>query len=476
MGLALRTLLMLGLLASTLPACSPVRYAPKPLGVEDNTQRIVLLSPTAEGFHQYLQTVAPEQAWPIQQWSLDSLTLSALYFHPALKVAKSDFAVALAGIRLAGLKPSIGLNGHLARSNQANGDLNPWSYGLQVDIPIVTANKREINIEIAQYQADIAKIQIAETAWQLRYQLQLDLIDRAELMANIQVLKQLQQAQQALLAAYEKRQLGGLAGKAEVLPIQLQYDQARWQTRQAEIQLKQVEQKVVHDAGLTEQNLNVANIETLSMSDQIRQWRDLPLASANAERMRTQALTNRMDIQRGLAQYAQAESRLKLEIAKLTPDLNLSPGILFDFGDKVWGLGIGGLLNLLNKRADLWAQADKIRQNEADRFYALQTQVIQRTEQVALKHRESLTLLDKLSEELDRMPVQQRVLAQQWRQGLIDKTEWLQSQVQLYALQQRLVAQQANVLRSFSDIENTMQRPLTSSFNPLPVVLDQAGA
>ena len=35
-------------------------------------------------------------------------------------------------------------------SNLANGDKNPWAFGLNVEIPIETGNKRQIKIEEAQ--------------------------------------------------------------------------------------------------------------------------------------------------------------------------------------------------------------------------------------------------------------------------------------------------------------------------------------
>ena len=54
-------------------------------------------------------------------------------------------------------------------------------------------------------------------------------------------------------------------------------------------------------------------------------------------------------------------------------------------------------------------------------------------------------------------------LESQWHKGLIDKTEYLQTEIQFYAAQQRLVVQQANVLRALQEIENVMQRPILLS-------------
>ncbi|WP_231587117.1 TolC family protein [Methylophilus sp. TWE2] len=454
------------LLAYVLPllltACG-IAFQANPIPEQQNIETIQQATPTQNGFKTFVQTQSPQTTWPIQAWDIDSLTLSALYFHPLLKVAKSDYAVALAGITSAGLRPQVGLNGHLSQSNRANGDINPWAYGLQVDIPVITANKRQINIEIAQYQADIAKIQISETAWMLRQQLSMDLIQLAEQQAMQANLARLQKSQEALLAAYQKRLDLGMAGNADVLPIRLQRDQSAWQLQQLTLQIRQTEQKILHDAGLTEQNNLPLTITPIQLSQLLKSRFAQSQTYADAATIQHYALTNRMDIQRGLAQYAKAESQLKLAMAKRYPDLSLNPGIAYEYGDKIWGLGIGTMLNLLNKSSDLWAQAEQVRQNEATRFYALQHQVIQLSEQSLIRYRGAANLLVTLTREYEQQSNRKAQLEKQWRQGLIDKTEYLQTEIQFYSAQQRLITQQANVMRSLQEIENVMQKPIALS-------------
>ncbi len=440
-----------------------IAYQAQPIQQHQNIENIQQASPTQEGFRQFVHTQYPQTAWPITSWDIDKLTLSALYFHPTLKVAKSDYAVALAGITSAGLRPLVGLNGQLSHSNQANGDISPWAYGLQVDIPFITANKRQISIDIAQYQADIAKIFVSESAWMLRQNLSLDLITLAEQQAIHASLAKLQKSQADLLNAYQKRLDLGVAGKSDVLPIRLQHDQAAWQLQQLTLQIKQTQQKIMHDAGLTDQQNVSLNIAPLNISQILKARFDQPQAYQDAKTIQHYALTNRMDIQRGLAQYAKAESQLRLEMAKRYPDISLSPGILYEYGDRIWALGIGGMLNLLNKSSDLWAHAEQVRQNEAARFYALQHQIIQLSEQTYLKYRDAANLLITMTQEYTQQSSRKQQLESQWRKGLIDKTEYLQTEIQFYAAQQRLVIQQANVLRALQEIENVMQKPLLLS-------------
>lgn len=445
-----------------LAACGMV-YQAKPIQPEDNIVSIQQATPTQEGFHAFVATQAPEQSWPITQWDIDTLTLSALYFHPSLTLAKSDYAVALAGITSAGLRPQVGLNGQLSRSNQANGDINPFSYGLQVDLPIVTANKRQINIEIAQHQADIAKINVSEAAWLLRQQISVDLILLAEQQAMQANLTKLQAAQKSLLEAYQKRLDIGVAGNADMLPIRLQHDQSAYQLEQLRLQTQQTVQKILHDAGLTEAKGLRLDVQPLSLSQILKDRFAQSAAFADAATIQNTALTNRMDIQRGLALYAKAEAQLKLEMAKRYPDIALTPGILYEYGDKIWSLGIGGMLNMLNRNTDLWAQAEQVRQNEAVRFYALQHHVIQQAEQTHTKYRDAANLLVTLTLEYAKQQQRKTQLYTQWQRGLIDKVDYLQAEIQFYSAQQRLITQQANVMRALQDIENLMQKPIVLS-------------
>ena len=456
----------------SLTACS--QFVSQPISQTANTRQIRAAHPEQTEFKHYLQTVAPHIQWPIRQWELETLTYAALYFHPALKVAKSDYAVALAGITAAGIKPKIGLNGQLSQSNQANGDISPFAYGLQIDIPVITAGKRQISIDIAQYQADIAKIPMSEAAWQLRQQIAQDMLTRSELTALLQNTQQLLEVQNALLKAWEKRLAAGMAGKTELLPLQLQYEQTRWQYQEYNKQLVVTEQNIVHDAGLTGKTIapvSIAPLSTPALLQQVeRMIEDSTSPLYSVANMQDVALTNRMDIQRGLAQYAQAENKLKLEIAKLKPDIHLSPGIAYEFGDKLWSLGIGGLLNLLNPSTALWKQAEAVRENEADRFYALQHSLIHQCEKQHLQLHQAYLSLKQLNQEAALQPQRQLQLQQQWQKGLIDKTEWLQSQVLFYQLQQRLITQQMRVLRAALDIENTMQKPMLISNQTMPDV------
>lgn len=447
-----------------LISCS--KYQAKPLDASSNVRMIEAKQTQSAGFERYVKSLNPHIAWPISTWDLSTLTYSALYHHPDLEVAKADYAVALAAIKTAGIRQQVGVNGLVAKSNQANGDIRPWSYGLQVDVPIELGNKRAVQVEVVQNQAEIAKINIAETAWRLRHTLSADLINLATARALQANVRDSLQLHDALLASYEKRLANGLASQPELYQFKIQRDQTAWELQQYQNQIKQIEQKIAHDAGLAQTGR--LNISEVDFSPWLNQQQTLLSQIQSAQDIQHQALTNRMDVQRGIAMYAVAESKLKLEFAKQMPDISLSPGVLYEYGDKIWSLGFGSLLNLLNRPSTLTHEAEKLRDKEAAVFIQLQQNIIQQAQQVYQDYQLATQALNQLQQDQKLQPLWLSRMRSQWENGLIDKPEWLQSQLQVTLAKQRVIQQQAVVLNKMLAIENLMQRPLLLSQQALP--------
>lgn len=441
-------------------ACS-TSYQPNPIDSQANVTAIENQHAQSIAFSDFVKQ-QPRSAWPIEAWNLQTLTYSALFHHKDLEVTKAEYAVALAGITTAGARPYWELNGLLAKSNQANGDLKPWSYGMQINIPIVTNNKKTIKLEQAQHEADIAKIKMAETAWQLRQQLAQDIIDESELSAQIESATLVLNAQKALIDAYQHRFEAGYIGKSELTLLNIHYQNSVNERLQAQNKLTDIRVKIANDAGLTWSSFQPKRIEKLNVDEKLSQHQP-KLNLANAEKnIQSMALQNRMDIQRGLAKYALAESKLKLEFAKLIPDISLTPGIDFDYGDRVWSLGIGSLLNVLNRPANLTISAEKLRDLEAAQFNRLQSQIIFECNQRYVSYQQASKMLSQMQENAR---LHQAVLAnlkKQWQAGLIDKTAWLNTQLEMEIEARRIVTQKYTVLRAMQAIEDLVQKPLES--------------
>jgi len=88
------------------------------------------------------------------------------------------------------------------------------------------------------------------------------------------------------------------------------------------------------------------------------------------------ALTQRPDILAALADYAQSESELRLELAKQYPDIHIAPGFGWDQGFARWSLGLSAIAPLLSRNRGPIAEAEARRKESETRFAALQAKVI----------------------------------------------------------------------------------------------------
>lgn len=449
--------------ASLLTSCAKQTYHPQPISVESTAKKLAQQSPSHAGFNAYLiKQGYPNTQLPIQSWGLDELTLSALYFHQDLTLAKAQLSAAESNIALASLKPPSTVGGTFGRSNQANGDISPWTYSLQVDIPIETANKREIRIEEAQLQADIARMDVAEAAWLLRQRLSLDLIDYQQNIGNIALLQQEVNVHSRLVTLYTKRLSQGLASNVELAKAQLLRQKKYDLLLREQANTLSILRKIATDAGLPTTPFTPEQMQTWQAPDLLMQ-QNAALSQYTPATLQESALLNRVDIRRSLAQYAVAETKIKLEIAKQTPDISLTPGLLFEFGDKIWSLGFSSLLALANQHGTQIKQAEQLRAVEGARFEALQAKV---TGEVAQRWVEYHALNATLNQLLSTKNLEQQAqvrLQKQLEAGLLDRLALTEASLNSLALAQQVHDTQFALLRALANLEHAMQKPLLNT-------------
>ncbi len=448
--------------------CAIEPYQAKPLDLAQTSTKLLNKDAASDDFKAYLiKQGYAEKDLPFATWSLNELTLCALYHHSKLDVAKAQLALANAAIDTVGQKQNLTLNGNIAHSNQANDDKRPWAYGLNVEIPIETGNKRAIRIEEAQHLAEAARIDVADAAWQLRSQITKDLLRHHE---NIALQKQLSnevKTQETLVKILEKRvQLGALSntelGAAKLLQQKTLFAFNSEQEKSTEIRAA-----LAADVGLTVEKFNQLTLKPFDLAATLARQTE-SLKAPSSQNLQEKALLNRLDIRRSLAKYAAAESKIKLEVAKQTPDISLSPGIAFEFGDSIWSLGFSTLLNLLNKNNSLnqllIAEATALREVEGAQFEALQAKIIGDLSQSSAAYQASLQNIQQLQLQQSAQIQYSQRLQKQLDAGLIDRLALTQNALNTSLLEQQLLNAQFNNLNAALTIEDMMQHPLFDEF------------
>jgi cobalt-zinc-cadmium efflux system outer membrane protein len=454
-------------------ACAKEKYQPNPIDQQQTTAKIFAKGPLSADFKVYLiKQGYNESELPFTSWGLHEMTLSALYHHPKLDIAKAQLALANAQLDSAGQKQNPTLSGSIARSDQANEDIRPWAYGLNVEIPIETAGKRDIRVEQAQHLQEIARIDVADTAWQLRSQIAKDLLRYHENIARQKLLQQQIDKQTDIVNMLEKRVAVGMLSNTDVLSskILLQANKAAYDAERAASQEIQV--SLAADAGLSLEKFNQIPIKPLEI-DATLAIQTQPFTSDTHKNLQEKALLNRLDIRRGLEKYAAAEARIKLEVAKQTPDISISPGFIFEFGDKIWSLGFSSLLNLLNKNQTLIAEATQLREIEGAQFEVLQSNVISSLGQVQARLTAAQQNHIKAKQQQDAQQAYLQKLNKQFAAGALDKLELTQAMLQSQLVDAQVLATQFEALRIANELEDLLQIPLIQQQAPFDNILSK---
>lgn len=454
-------------------ACAKEKYQAKPIDQQQITTKIFAKDPLSADFKVYLiKQGYNESELPFTSWGLHEMTLSALYHHPKLDIAKAQLALANAQLDSAGQKQNPTLSGSIARSDQANQDIRPWAYGLNVEIPIETAGKRDIRIEQAQHLQEIARIDVADTAWQLRSQIAKDLLRYHENIARLKLLQQEIDRQTDIVNMLEKRVAVGMLSNTDVLAskILLQAKKAAFDAERAASQEIQI--SLAADAGLTLEKFNQIPIKQIEIDATLAKQTQTFTPDALKD-LQEKALLNRLDIRRGLERYAAAEAKIKLEVAKQTPDISITPGFIFEFGDKIWSLGFASLLNLLNKNQTLIAEATQLREIEGAQFEVLQSNVISSLGQVQARLTAAQQNHIKAKQQQDAQQAYLQKLNKQFAAGALDKLELSYATLQSQLTNAQVLATQFEVLRIANELEDLLQIPLIQQQAPFDNILSK---
>lgn len=438
-------------------ACGFQTYLPKPISPVETKNSYEQQTPRSESFNDYLVTQNyPRSSLPIQSWGLKELSYSALFFHPDLDLARSEWKMAESTKITAAerLDPKITANAGKNTSN--NSESSPWAYSLGIDVGIITAGKREARIDRAINLSEAARIKIAQSAWQVRTRLAKSLLEYVYSIRQTSILQKELDLRLSIVDMLQKRVDAGLASNIELNNARIALQKTEQSLTAEKGRTPALYAALASDSGLSIQSFKPLNLD-LSLLDETPSS-DLKLN----EDLQTEALLNRLDLRASLARYQAAEAKLRLEIGRQYPDLILSPSYTFDQGDKIWALGIGSVITLLNKNKGLIAEAYALRDVEAKQFNVLQAKILSELNQAKASYVtsfEALTRAEKLvSTQLDRT----KQIEQQFNAGFADRLTLTSTKLEnIITEHNRLAVRYKHQLASIG-LEDILQKPLTS--------------
>jgi outer membrane protein TolC len=192
--------------------------------------------------------------------------------------------------------------------------------------------------------------------------------------------------------------------------------------------------------------------------------------SLSTEEVQREAVVNRLDIRRALAQYAAAEAGLQLEIAKQYPDINIGPGYTYEERHSFFTVGVSSTIPLLNRNQGPIAEAEARRKEAAAALVERQAQVIARSERALAVYTAALNELSE-AESLRKLQEDQLQITQQAIRAGGDIRLNLDSvEIQVWLLARARLDALARAQKALGELEDAVQKPLDPSgvFNITP--------
>jgi outer membrane protein TolC len=332
----------------------------------------------------YLQQTLQVQQWPLATWNSAQLTLAAFFYSPELDVARARWAVTK-GRKIAAAErpnPSLSVTPGFNSTTGFDAPISAWIVGAALDIPIETAGKRGYRIAEAQHLSEAARLQIAQTAWQLRHQIREAMLDLYAATETAGLLRRRSTIQEDNVKLLEGIFKAGEISANELGQARILRDEARLAMLDAEKQQVQARARLAGVVGvpakaLEPKELSFGTFETFP--------EDVPPAEAQR-----QALLNRPDLLAALAEYQASQSALQLEIARQYPDIQIGPGYEFDQSENKWALGLAVTLPVFNRNRGAIAAAEASRAEAEARVRVLQAQIVSDLEQAVRNYQASL--------------------------------------------------------------------------------------
>ncbi|HKV74782.1 MAG TPA: TolC family protein [Gemmatimonadales bacterium] len=259
-------------------------------------------------------------------WSPSDVALAALYFQPSLDEARARLKSAEAAEVTAGARPRPGLGGSLERNLESSAEDSPWGAQLTGTFTIELGGKRGARQAIARAGTVAAEASLKGAAWDLAMTARQSALESAAARGRYDDAGRELGTGDSLLPLLEARYREGAASQADVAQFRTDVQSARLERQQFEIRWRQSEAEVAGQAGMPPERLRAVSLSGESVAG------CGPMVDLSRDSLQYLVLGSRWPVAQALAEYQVAEGRLRLEIARQRPDLELGPGLFFDHG------------------------------------------------------------------------------------------------------------------------------------------------
>jgi outer membrane protein, heavy metal efflux system len=432
-----------------LAGCAAQRYRPAPIVASATASRFQSRNLGDSGLQLFVEqnlghSVSP---WPPATWDLQTLSLAALYFNPALDSARARVAGTEAALITAGARPNPTLS-------ISPGVPTPYLLTLDFAIPIETAGKRGHRIQAASSLDQAARFDLADSAWTVRSGVRAALLNYILASQTLELFRSEETVRQEQVHILERILSAGEIPRQSVDLARIELSKSHLAVSATEGQIDEARAALAAAIGIPVAGLRGAQFSWPGIDNP-------PSAeSLSPEEVQRDAVVNRLDIRRALAQYAAAEAGLQLEIAKQYPDINIGPGYTYEETHSFFTVGASSTIPLFNRNQGPIAEAEARRKEAAAVFVERQAQVIARSERALAVYNGALKELSE-AESLRKLQENQAQITQQAIRSGTDIRLSLDSvEIQVWLLARARLDALTRAQRALGELEDAVQSPL----------------
>jgi cobalt-zinc-cadmium efflux system outer membrane protein len=433
----------------SLAGCAAQRYQAAPIVASATASRLESRNLADSRLQSFVEqnlghSVSP---WPPATWDLQTLSLAALYFNAALDSARARIAGTEAALITAGARPNPSLS-------IAPGIPTPYLLTLDFAIPIETAGKRGYRIQVARSLDQATRIDLADSAWTVRSGVRTALLNYIIASQNLELFRSEENVRNDQVNILDQIFSAGEIPRQNADLARIELSKTHLAISAAEGQIAEARAALAAAIGIPVAGLRGAQFSWPGMDNP-------PSAeSLSSEKVQRDAVLNRLDIRRALAQYAAAEAGLQLEIAKQYPDINIGPGYTYEETHSFFTVGLSTTVPLFNRNQGPIAEAAARRREAAAAFLERQAQVIAKSERALAVYSAALRELSE-AESLRKLQENQLQITQQAIRSGTDFRLSLDSvEIQIVILDRARLDALVRAQRALGELEDALQKPL----------------
>ncbi len=440
-----------------LVSCTKQEYIAEPIDTDDIYHQIDDKAFSDESFQKIIQSEIA--SFNIDNKDLDFLTVSMLYFNPEIQTLIQDIPIQESQkiVALTRTNPTIQIP--LEYHSEIFDGFSPWTIGLVKSFFYERQGKRDAKTLIAEANIQQSKLQIENKAWELYLNLYRAYWEFYLNKYQLNILKKEIEIKAEVVDLLLKRREFGEASNFEISTARLSLQRELLEQTQYIRNMHQAYHTILTLIGVDKRALDITE---LFFTLDLEFYTSFDLSEQD---LKEAAIHQRTDFLIALQTYLRNEAELKLQIEQQYPDVNLSPGFVYDQGDQILSLGLSWILPLLHNNEPAIDKAMKVREKQQQQIISMQTKMLNQI-QYRLNDFNLRVVARKIALDLlDQFHQRHEIIQTQYELGAIDRLEFLRAELERINLQQSLIKLTVEEVLAVGELQSVVQYPVFDQVN-----------